>query len=45
MKEVLLTKMLNIHVIHTLAVLGSRAGFMNKLDKVQLRVSLYNWLH
>ena len=45
MKEVLVTQMLNNHTIHTLAVLGSRAGFMNKLDKLQLRASIYNRLH
>jgi len=45
MKEVLVTQMLNNHIIHALAVLGSRAGFMNKLDKLQLRALLYNGLH
>jgi len=45
MKEVLVTQMLNNRTIHILAVLGSRAGFMNKLDKLQLRASLYNGLH
>jgi len=45
MKEVLVTQMLNNHTVHTLAVLGSRAGFMNKLDKLQLRASLCSGLH
>jgi len=44
-KEVLVTQMLNNHTFRTLAVFGSRAGFMNKLDKLQLRASLYNGLH
>jgi PII-like signaling protein len=39
--EVLVTHMLNNHTIHTLTVLGSRAGFMNKLDKLQHRASFY----
>jgi hypothetical protein len=42
MKEVLLTKMLNNCTIHILAVLCDRAGFMNKLAELQLRVSHYN---
>jgi len=45
MTEVLVTQMLNNHTVHALAVLGRRAGFLNKLDKLQLRALLYNGLH